>query len=156
MYMSLTQDQINLCWAQIKAFAPASVSWNHYDLAAKTNVPDVELWKKFQQRRDVCDWLEEERALLQQSEFAKLSTNVANSRSTGQAQLLTAMERINALNKTDINNGPTFIYTYVPLNTEQVQATNVIELKEDIFYVKPAEFQFDKEFNPQTLPEGGH
>lgn len=126
-------------------FTPGSVTWNHYDLAKYTEIDDITLWKEFLQNREVIDWLEEERTILQQYELAKLSTNVSNSRSVGQAQLISAMERINNANRDNTNAGPIFIYTYIPLNTEQRQAPNVHELKEDIFYVPSPELALQKD-----------
>ena len=118
----------------MRAFAPKSIAWNHYDLAQKTPIPDVEVWKEFLMDPDVRDWLAEERGLLQSSELAKLSTDVSNSRSVGQAQLISAMDRINQSNKNDAATGPAFIYTYVPLNAQQQHAPNVRMLTEDIFH----------------------
>lgn len=146
----MTQEQHEQCWEQLKAYAPKSIAWNHYDLAANTDINDVELWKEFLQTRVVIEWLSEERAMLQQYEQAKLTMNVANSRSTGQAQLIAAMEKVNQANRDAAAQGTAFIYTYIPLNAQQRHAPNVQELTEDIFYVMPEEFQFDSE--APTLP----
>lgn len=130
-------------------FAPKSITWNHYDLAQFTEIDDIALWKEFLQNREVIDWLEEERIMLQQYELTKLSTDITNSRSVGQAQLISAMERINNANKDTTSSGPIFIYTYIPLNAQQKQATNVHELKEDIFYVPSPELDLQGDTDPE-------
>ena len=132
----MTTEEYEACWEQMKTFAPKSVSWSHYDLARETDINDIELWKEFLFKRDVVDWLTEERTLLQSSELAKLSTDVSKSRSVGQAQLISAMQRIDNANKEETASGPAYIYTYIPLNTEQEHAPNVQILTEDIFHDK--------------------
>ena len=134
----MTQTMVDKCWEQIKMFAPKSISWSHYDLAVQTEVESVETWKTFLLRRDVQEWLEQERTILQQAELSKLSTEVANSRSVGQAQLISTMQKINESNKANKAEGPAFIYCYVPLNSQQEHAPNVQILEEDIFYDKDA------------------
>ena len=146
----MTRETYDECWALMRFHAPKSIAWNHYDFAAKTDMDNVEIWKEFLRDRDVIDWLTEERVLLQDSELAKLSTDVASSRSVGQAQLISAMDKISNANKSNAATGPTFIYTYIPLNAEQKHAPNVHELTEDIFYVKPPDFKFDT--NSETVP----
>lgn len=146
----MTTEQYETCWGELRHFAPKSISWNHYDLTKYTDVKDVVLWKEFLQEREVIEWLEEERHILQTYELAKLSTNVSDSRSVGQAQLISAMEKINNANKQNTATGPIFIYTYIPLNAEQKHAPNVFELTEDIFYVPSPELKFDTE--SPTLP----
>ena len=137
----MTTEEYEACWEQMKTFAPKSVSWSHYDLARETDINDIELWKEFLFKRDVVDWLTEERTLLQSSELAKLSTDVSKSRSVGQAQLISAMQRIDNANKEETASGPAYIYIYVPLNTEQEHAPNVQILTEDIFHGK-SDFEF--------------
>ena len=132
---AITPAEIEECWKVLKTFAPKSISWNHYDFAVQTEIADVEVWKAFLLNADVREWLDEERALLQDTELAKLTSNVSNSRSVGQAQLISAMNRLNDANKDDAATGPAFIYSYVPLTIDQQHAANVQTLTEDIFYV---------------------
>ena len=146
----MTHETYDECWTLMRQYAPKSIAWNHYDFAVKTDITNVEVWKEFLRDRDVIDWLTEERVLLQDSELAKLSTDVASSRSVGQAQLISAMDKISTANKSNAATGPAFIYTYIPLNAEQKHAPNVHELTEDIFYVKPPDFKFDT--NSETVP----
>ena len=43
----LPQEIIDQCWAVLRAHAPKSLAWNHYDLAVETEIDDTELWKAF-------------------------------------------------------------------------------------------------------------
>lgn len=150
MYL-ITPEEINECWAALKSFAPKSISWNHYDFAIETEITNVEVWKAFLLNADVREWLDEERALLQDTELAKLTQNVSGSRSVGQAQLISAMGRLNDANKDDAATGPMFIYCYVPLTIDQQHAPNVQMLTEDIFYVgKPVPAEPKPE--PKKIP----
>ena len=131
----ITEKELDECWAALKSFAPKSISWNHYDFAIETEITNVELWKAFLLNANVREWLDEERALMQDTELAKLTQNVSGSRSVGQAQLISAMNRLNDANKDEAATGPAFIYCYVPLTIDQQHAPNVQMLTEDIFYV---------------------
>ena len=131
----ITEKELDECWTALKSFAPKSISWNHYDFAIETEITNVELWKAFLFNADVREWLDEERMLLQDTELAKLTQNVSGSRSVGQAQLISAMNRLNDANKDEAATGPAFIYCYVPLTIDQQHAPNVQMLTEDIFYV---------------------
>ena len=133
MSTNLNEETKEDCWSLLKAFAPDSISWNHYDLALNTKINDSDIWKTFLLLPEVMEWLEGERAILQRYELAKLTNNVSNSRSVGQAQLINAVDKINAQNLNKANSGPIFIYTYIPLNAEQKAAPNTFELTEDIF-----------------------
>ena len=134
----LEPDQMEQCWEILQNNAPESISWNHYDLAEYTEIKNITVWKAFLLEATVQEWLEEERTILQQYELSKLTRDVANSRSVGQAQLINSMEKLNSANRNKTTSGPIFVYTYIPLNAEQRAAPNVIELTEDIFLDKPS------------------
>lgn len=130
----LPQEIIDQCWAVLRAHAPKSLAWNHYDLAVETEIGDTELWKAFLSQPEVAEWLLEEQALMQRYEIAKLTTNVAQSRSVGQAQLISAVNKVYQENRENVATGPAYIYCYIPLNEAQKAAPNVVMEKEDIFY----------------------
>ena len=136
MKLTLTEEQKQQCWEIIKNEAPASVTWNHYDLAALTEITDINVWKSFLLDPDVQEWLGEERLILQEYELAKLTQGISTSRSVGQAQLINSMEKLNAQHRNKAATGPIFIYTYAPLNEAQKHAPNVQLLQEDIFLDK--------------------
>ena len=118
-------------WEAFKALEQKAIAMNHYDLARITHIKDVQLWKKFLTDPEVSSYIDQEAQILTQTELRKLTSDVSDSRSVGQAQLINA---INKLNDTKLTNvGPFFIYTYVPISSSQKQADNVIQLKEDVF-----------------------
>jgi hypothetical protein len=61
----------------------------------------------------------------------KLASDVSDSRSVGQAQLINAMQKLTE-NKTT-KEGPAFIYCYVPLAETQRKAPNVQIVETDVF-----------------------
>lgn len=145
------------CWSEMKKWAPKSLSLNHYELANNTEVEDPDIWKEFLFEADVKEWLADERSLLQGAELAKLTSDVANSRSVGQAQLMSAMQKVTENAANNKAEGPTYIYCYIPLNEQQKHAPNVEILKSDIFRDKEETIEkvvsTDDEFF-ETLPRG--
>lgn len=118
-------------WEQFKALEAKAISMNHYDLAKITAIKDVQLWKLFLTDPEVSAYIDQEASILAQAELRKLTADVSDSRSVGQAQLINAMGKI-AETKTT-KEGPIFIYTYVPLANSQMKADNVNLLDRDIF-----------------------
>ena len=118
-------------WEQFKALEAKAIQMNHYDLARATNQKDVQLWKQFLTDPEVTAYIDQEAQLLTQSELRKLASDVSDSRSVGQAQLINAMSKLTD-NKTT-KEGPIFIYTYVPLTESQAKASNVQIAKTDLF-----------------------
>jgi hypothetical protein len=148
----LDSETFENCWTTIKTLAPQSLSWNHYDLAVKTKINDPQIWKEFLTDENVSEWLEEERKIMQATELAKLTANISSSRSVGQAQLISALDRLQSNKSDQTATGPAFIYTYVPLNNEQKEAPNVQLLQEDIFYVNPINSTGPKFNDTETSP----
>jgi len=118
-------------WQMFKALEAKAIQMNHYDLARVTNQKDVQLWKQFLTDPEVTAYIDQEAQILTQSELRKLASDVSDSRSVGQAQLINAMSKLTD-NKT-IKEGPMFIYTYVPLTEAQAKASNVQTAKYDLF-----------------------
>lgn len=130
--MLINEDKTKL-WEIFKGLGVDGLTMTHYDLASSTEIDDVEMWKKFLLEQDVRNYIQTEIEILRNTEFNKMIKNVGdNQRSVGQAQLMSALDRI----KQDANHkeGPVFIYTYVPLSTEQQQAENVEEIDNDPFW----------------------
>ena len=127
----MDEEQKAELWEAFKALEQKAIAMNHYDLARITHIKDVQLWKKFLTDPEVSSYIDQEAQILTQTELRKLTSDVSDSRSVGQAQLINA---INKLNDTKLTKeGPIFIYTYIPLSSNQKQADNVVQLKEDVF-----------------------
>ena len=80
---------------------------------------------------EVVEYIRVEMEIIRKAAMNELVANAGDSNSVGKAQLL------NAITKQDedisVKDGPVFIYTYVPLNSEQEKAPNVFKEKTDIF-----------------------
>ena len=120
-------------WELFKALEAKAIQMNHYDLARVTTQKDVQLWKQFLTDPEVTAYIDQEAQILTQSELRKLASDVSDSRSVGQAQLINAMSKLTDTKTT--KEGPIFIYTYVPLSSSQEKAANVEVAPEDVFEV---------------------
>ena len=126
-------------WGQFKALEAKAISMNHYDLARVTTIRDVQLWKQFLTDPEVASYIEQEAQILTQTELRKLASDVSDSRSVGQAQLINAMSKLTDVKTT--KEGPIFIYTYVPLSDNQAKASNVKIADKDYFEQEEPEEQ---------------
>ena len=118
-------------WIIYKNLGKDAIKANHYTLAASTEINDPSVWKEFLMESDVNDYINQETAILQQAEFRSILLNTARDNSAGRAQLLNAFMSVN--NKQAKKEGPIVIYSYVPLNDQQMKAANIEINKKDIF-----------------------
>ena len=110
-------------WEAYKQLGSDALKANHYTLALVTPFTDPALWKEFLMENDVNDYINQETALLQQAEFRSILLNTARDNSAGRAQLINAMMSVN--NKQQKKDGPIVIYSYIPLNEQQMKAPNI-------------------------------
>ena len=105
---------------------------SHYELAAATGISSQE-WKKYLTHPEVADWMASEIDLIKRVQLNKIIQRAThNDRSVGTAQMINALDK--SLNKVSTTEGPAFIYTYVPLASNQTNLDNVTRLTEDIFW----------------------
>jgi hypothetical protein len=118
---------------RFKSLGQNGLTLNHYNLADVAPEYTPQEWKEFLFDTEVYDWIQSELSVIQSSELNKMLQNISDSHSVGQAQIISALAKLteNKTNKTQ--EGPIFIYTYVPLNPEQAQAENVSILNKDPF-----------------------
>lgn len=126
----LDNDLLEKLWLIFKSLGKESLSMSHYDLEEATDV-DATVWKQFLLEPSVSEWVKSEHKLIQDSELKKLVKDVSKSRSVGQAQLMNTLTKLNE--EKTIKDGPVFIYTYVPMNSEQAHAPNTNSTDKDIF-----------------------
>ena len=110
-------------WENYKALGAEALKSNHYALAAMTEIDDPGLWKEFLMEPDVSDYINQETNILQQAEFRNILLNSARDNSAGRAQLINAMMSVNS--RTTKKDGPVIIYSYIPLNEQQLKAPNI-------------------------------
>lgn len=94
----------------------------HYELADATEISPID-WKRFLTDPRVSILINQEFEMIKKSKVALMLRNVESNKNTGQAQLLNTL--LNQTKKEDKKEGPVFIYTQIPLNKEELQATNV-------------------------------
>lgn len=101
---------------------------SHYELADETAESPI-TWKQFLMDPRVSAFIAEEMDMLKKSKVAVMLNQVDTNKNTGQAQLLNTL--LNQTKGSDKKEGPVFIYTYVPLNDQEVNAGNVVIANED-------------------------
>ena len=110
-------------WKMYKTLGADALKANHYTLALTTSENNPTVWKEFLMEQDVNDYITQETALLQQAEFRSILLNTARDNSAGRAQLINAMMSVNQ--KQNKKEGPIVIYSYIPLNEQQMKAPNI-------------------------------
>lgn len=128
----LDENQEKICWDIFKELGKKAINMSHYDLATLTEINDPQIWKQFLMTAEVTEFIREELLILQSTELKRLITDVSsNSSSVGRAQLINALDK--TMSDTKKEGGDKFIYTYVPLNKDQLHADNVAVLDIDPF-----------------------
>lgn len=127
----LKPQQKEQLWELYKSLGADALKANHYTLAATTSISEPAIWKEFLMEQDVSDYINQETALLQQAEFRSILLNTTRENSVGRAQLINAMMSVNQ--KQNKKEGPIIIYSYVPLNEQQMKAPNIEINKKDPF-----------------------
>lgn len=96
---------------------------DHYELSSETEFSALS-WKNFLTHPKVTDWLIKEMNLIQQSKLRLLIRDIdSNTKSTGLPQLINVLSGLD--NKKKKDDGPIFIYTYIPPNDQEKHAKNV-------------------------------
>lgn len=100
----------------------------HYELAEQTGTSPID-WKQFLMDPRVTAFVAEEIDMLKKSKVALMLKDVETNKNTGQSQLLNTL--LNQTKGQERKEGPVFIYTQVPLNTEEQHAENVVILNDN-------------------------
>lgn len=108
-----------------------ALAMDHYDLASMDDHTPLD-WKAFITDNRVKKYITEEFKLIEQAELHKMISNSHSNKSIGNVQMVSTLSR-RAEGKENIKEGPAYIYTYVPLSSEQEKAENIVKLTEDIF-----------------------
>lgn len=107
---------------------------NHWELAKDTGISAPE-WKQFLMLPAVAEYITQELNLLVENQRRAILKDLnKNQRSVGTAQILNALDKV--ISGGDTRSGPAFIYTYVPLNEQERNAPNVVELNHDPFRIE--------------------
>lgn len=118
------------------AMGQTAITKNHYELSKTDESIEAGLtaanWRAFINDGRVRAYIQEEFDTIEGAELRKLVDNVGTSRSVGQAQIISALNRRQE-NKSVAKSGPAFIYCYVPPTEEQQHAPNIVPLTHDPF-----------------------
>lgn len=145
----MTNNQKKQMWKIFKSYGQDASRMTHYDLANEENDFSAEEWKQFLNEPDVLDWIAEEQAIIKRAELSKMLSDIGDSHSTGQAQILSALQRLEGNQKK--SEGPIFVYCYVPLSSEQMKAENVRILDKDPFLkIDRSEQEYESYFGENT------
>lgn len=138
--MTLTQEQLKIMWEHFHNLKREALYASHYDLAEKTKYLTAAEWKEFLLLPEVTEHIRVEMEIIRKTAMNELFANAGDSNSVGKAQLMNAIAKFDEDNS--VKDGPVFIYTYVPLNSEQEKAPNTFKERTDIFR-KPPESPFN-------------
>ena len=112
-------------WKAFIKLGKKGLTYNHYDLAKETNIPDILAWKDFLMQAKVADYIRSEMEIIRSAAINEMVQDAAKSRSVGQSQLLNTLQKIDE--SSTQKTGPAFIYCHVPLSEPQKSAPNVRE-----------------------------
>jgi len=107
---------------------PSALFMTHYELAEQTAESSID-WKHFLMDPRVAAVINEELELIKKTKVAIMLNTVDTNKNTGQAQLLNTL--LNQTKESDKKEGPVFIYTQIPLNSQERGAENVVIIDED-------------------------
>lgn len=127
----MTKEQFEKLKETFANLGAEGLALNHYELADKTGFATPALWKEFLMEPEIKQYISTEAAIIRNAELNKITTDLKGSRSVGQAQLISALTKLDGQNTTA--EGPVFIYSYVPLSEDQLAAPNVVLESKDIF-----------------------
>ena len=127
----MTKTQLETLKKIYKGLGAIAFTLNHYELAKETGHADPETWKEFLMEPEIQQYVNTETAIIRNAELNKITSELKGSKSVGQAQLISALQKLDSQQTNP--DGPVFIYSYVPLSTDQQHAPNVRVEKKDIF-----------------------
>lgn len=120
----LTNAQFEECKKQFSALGEKALYLNHYQLSMETSIHNPMQWKIFLMDPRIADYINSEMNIIRSAAINEIIQKAPNSKSVGQAQLINSLVKIDELASN--KEGPVFIYSYVPLNAEQLFAPNVV------------------------------
>lgn len=105
-------------WEIFLSFGQPATSMNQYELSELHDGISPKRWRLFLEQSDVQKHIEEEMNIISSQGINKMLTEAPTARSVGMPQTITAMQKIKESNMA--LEPETFIYSYVPPDTEQV------------------------------------
>ena len=125
--MSLQEYQFERCWKTFIDLKEDGLHYSHYQLAEYTDIKDPLIWREFLLDPRTADYISSEMNLIRGAAINYMVQNAPDSNSVGQSQLINALQKIDE--QSVKKEGPVFIYSYVPLDDNQMNAENVRHLE---------------------------
>lgn len=129
--MKLLESQYQECWEIFLNLGEEGLRMNHYQLAEATRIPNALRWREFLLDPRTADYIASEMNIIRSAAINQMVQKAPDSRSVGQSQLINALQKIDE--QAQHKDGPVFIYSYVPLSTEQKAAPNARSLEDSGF-----------------------
>lgn len=114
-----THDEL---WDIFISFGQPAIIMNQYELSDLAPEISSKRWREFLQQNDVQKYIEDEMEIISSQGINKMLTEAPNARSVGMPQTITAMQKIKDANSA--LEPETFIFSYVPPDTEQMFSPN--------------------------------
>lgn len=133
MNINFSDPRMVLCQQEYNRLDPEQrLSMSHFDLAQQTAIDDTEPWIEFLKDPRVADKINEELAIYKEAQQRKLIQRATtHDKSVGTAQMINALGK--SMETEQTKTGTLMIYSYVPLNAREAQATNARRERRDIF-----------------------
>lgn len=133
MKVKFKDSDLNLCQDVWNELDPEDrIQMSQYDLAKNTAIDSVDLWIKFLKHPQVTEQINAELLLYKEAQQRKLIAKAnVNDKSTGAAQMLSALDRTMATDQG--KSGDIIVYSYVPMNVREKQAPTATNTGYDVF-----------------------
>lgn len=129
----MNKELKDFLWEKFEELGQSALTMTHYDLAKCVEDTTKDEWRDFLNEADVAEYIKNEMRIISGAIQKQMITDIIDGgdKSVGRAQIINTLDKLNdGVSKKD---GPIFIYSYVPLDAQQVQAENTIKLDKDIF-----------------------
>lgn len=133
MEIQFTNPTLTMCQQEWNNLDPEMrITMSHFDLAQHTNITDIEPWIEFLKDPRVSEKINEELTIYKEAQQRKLIARATtHDKSVGTAQMINALGK--SIEENTTKSGTIMIYSYVPLNSREAQASGARQESEDIF-----------------------
>jgi hypothetical protein len=134
IYIDWDDDEFQKMHEFYEKNEPTVFFMTHYEIAQLKESPVAvpSKWKVYITDPRVSEYISQELKLLQQVEINKLLKGISSkANNVGTGQTLNAL--IKVAENTGVKEGPIFVYSYIPLSQEELNAPSVQILPDDPF-----------------------
>jgi uncharacterized membrane-anchored protein YjiN (DUF445 family) len=122
---------------KFKSLGKEGIYSDHYALSKHFPEYTTDVWKNFLMDQQVAEYINSEFEAIKNAELRKTIATINDSaNSVGRAQIINSLVKAIQDGKSMNDNGPKFIYIYIPPTKEQKQAENIVKLDHDPFALR--------------------